>query len=150
MDRLRAILDDTKASPVPSRPPAAPSSSASEFNLDGVAATMKADQYESLRDRVEALEYGRHPSPSPSDEAIPRPDPKGRSNPDEPPSPSDRSPGNPPAPWPSLRPHQGSVSAAAIVCPVFLSMNRIVVSPRWSLTWSSFRKRWPSISKIGL
>jgi hypothetical protein len=68
MDRLGAIVDDTEASHRAITAAARALLGASKINLESVAAAMKADEYESLRDRVEALERSASLSPAPRDE----------------------------------------------------------------------------------
>jgi hypothetical protein len=88
IDCLGAIVDDAKAGPRAVTAAARALLGASRINLEGVAAAMKADEYESLRDRVEALERGSRLSSSPCDEATHTPQPEGMSRPDESSSPS--------------------------------------------------------------
>jgi hypothetical protein len=81
MDRLGAIVADAKASPRAVTAAARALLGASKINLDGVVAAMKADEYDSLRDRVEALERSSRPSFSPCDEAAHTSAPEGRVEP---------------------------------------------------------------------
>jgi hypothetical protein len=78
MDRLGAIVDDTEASHRAITAAARALLGASKINLESVAAVMKADEYESLGDRVEALERSASLSPAAREELAHTPGTEGR------------------------------------------------------------------------